>query len=69
MVKKLVSRLALVPAVVMAGAGSAHAALDAAVSTGITTAQTDLLALLSALTSAGIAVFVGRVIYRYFKLR
>ena len=45
------------------------AALDAAVETGITAAKTDLLALLAALTTAGIAVFVGKVVYRYFKLR
>lgn len=69
MSKKLGSRLALVPAFVAATGGVAHAALDVAVTTGITTAQTDLLALLAALTTAGIAVFVGRVIYRYFKLR
>lgn len=67
MSKKTALRLAAIPAFVSAGA--AHAALDAAVTTGITTAQTDLLALLAALTTAGIAVFVGRVIYRYFKLR
>lgn len=46
-----------------------HAALDAAVTTGIITAQIDLVALLSAMTAAGIVVFVARIIYRYFKLR
>lgn len=47
----------------------AHAALDEAVTTGITAAKTDLIAVYAALTTAGVAVFVGRVIYRLFKLR
>lgn len=47
----------------------AHAALPEGVTTAITTAQGDLVSLLTALTSAGLVVFVARVIYRYFKLR
>lgn len=47
----------------------AHAALSTDVTTAITTAQTDLVALLTALTAAGTVVFVARAIYRYFKLR
>lgn len=47
----------------------AHAALDEAVTTGITAAKTDLLAVYAALTAAGVAVFVARVIYRLFFLR
>lgn len=44
----------------------AHAALDAAVTTAITAAQTDLTALYGALTTAGAALFVLRIIYRRF---
>lgn len=47
----------------------AHAALDAAVGTGITAAKTDLVALYGLLTAAGIACFVAAVVYRKFKLR
>jgi hypothetical protein len=47
----------------------AHAALDAAISTGIASAQTDLLALFSALTLAGVAIWVGRIIYRKFTVK
>ena len=47
--------------------GSANAALDAAVTAAITTAQTDLLALFSALTAAGVAIWVGKLIYNRFK--
>jgi uncharacterized protein HemY len=44
----------------------AHAALDAAVTTAITAAETDLTALYGALTTAGAALFVLRIIYRKF---
>jgi hypothetical protein len=47
--------------------GSANAALDAAVTTAITTAQTDMLALFGALTAAGVAIWVGKLIYNKFK--
>lgn len=67
MSKKLVSRLALIPAFV--AAGSANAALDTEVTTAITTAQTDLIALYGALTAAGVVVWVARLIYRHFKVR
>lgn len=46
-----------------------HAALDAAVTTAITAAQTDLTSLYGALTTAGAALFVLRIIYkRFFKI-
>lgn len=67
---KMQKRLALVA--ISAGglvAGSAHAALDAAVTTAITGAQTDMTALYVALTTAGAALFVLRLIYRKFTLR
>lgn len=48
---------------------AAHAALDASVSTAITTAQTDLLALYAALTGAGVVIWVARLIYRHFRPR
>lgn len=47
--------------------GAANAALDTAVTTAITTAQTDLLSLFSALTAAGVAIWVGKLIYNKFK--
>jgi len=50
-------------------AGASHAALDAAVTTAVTTAQADLLALYSALTAAGVVIWVARMIYRHFKVR
>lgn len=68
MSKKLFSRV-LLPASLIVGAGSANAALDTAVTTAITTAQTDLLALYAALTAAGVVVWVGRLIYRHFRVR
>lgn len=46
-----------------------HAALDAAVTTAIDTAETDVLALLTALTAAGVAIWVGRIIYNKFRVR
>jgi hypothetical protein len=52
-----------------AAINSAFAALPTAVTEGITTAQTDLIALLAALTAAGIAVWVARVIYNKFRVR
>lgn len=48
---------------------AAHAALDAAVTTAITDGKTDLLALMTALTTAGCAVWVARLIYRHFRVR
>lgn len=49
--------------------GMANAALDSAVTAAITSAQTDLLALFSALTAAGVAIWVGRLIYRKFAVK
>ena len=50
-------------------AQQAHAALDSAVTTAITAAQTDLLALLAALTTAGVAIWVARLIYNKFRVK
>lgn len=47
----------------------AHAALDASITTAITGAQTDLTSLYTALTTAGAALFVLRLIYRKFTIR
>lgn len=53
----------------LAYVGGAHAALDEAITTAITTTKTDVLALLAALTVAGAAIWVGRIIYAYFRVR
>jgi hypothetical protein len=66
---KTVKAVLLGLGVSMASINSAFAALPEAVTTGITTAQTDLLALLAALTAAGIAVWVGKVIYNRFRVK
>lgn len=55
-------------ALALVGSG-ANAALATAVTDAITTTQTDVLALLAALTVAGAAIWVGRMIYSYFKVR
>jgi len=47
----------------------AFAAVDSAVTTAITAAQTDLLAVLAALTTAGAAIWVARLIYNKFRVR
>lgn len=47
----------------------AHAALDEAVTDGITAAQTDLVELYTTLMGAGIVIFVARVLYRKFFIR
>ncbi len=62
-------KLSLILAPVAVLASQAHAALPEAVTAGITTASGDLVALFGALTTAGIAVFVARVIYNKFKVR
>ncbi len=49
--------------------GQAHAALPTEVTTAITGAQTDMLALYTALTTAGAALFIAGLIYRRFKLK
>lgn len=70
MKKALMAKLALMGASAAALlAAPAHAALDVAVTTGITEAQTNLLAVYSALTTAGIAIWVGKVIYNKFRVR
>jgi hypothetical protein len=69
MKKQTALRLGAIPAVVMASVGSAHAALATEVTTAITSAQTDLLALMGALTTAGVAIWVGRLIYNKFRVR
>lgn len=58
--------------IAMIGAGftlPAAAELPTAVTTAITGAQTDLLALFAALTAAGVAIWVGRIIYNKFRVR
>lgn len=60
---------ALVGGAALAAAGSSMAALDTAITTAISTTQTDVLALLAALTTAGAAIWVGRIIYRYFTVK
>jgi len=49
--------------------GTVFAAVPTAVTDAITAAQTDLLAVMSALTVAGAAIWVGRLIYRRFTVK
>lgn len=69
MKKALMLRLAAVQAAALAASGAAHAALPTEVTTGITTAQTDIVAMLGALTAAGIAIWVVAVIYNKFRVK
>jgi len=69
MSKKLLGRLAFVPALVAAGMGAAQAAVPTVVTDGITTAQTDIATLLGSLTAAGIAIWVATVIYNRFRVK
>jgi len=69
MKKALMARLGIVQAAALAAAGSAHAELATVVTGGITTSQTDLVALFGALTAAGIAVWVARVVYNHFRVK
>ena len=57
MPKKIATRLALIPAFVMATAGAAHAELPAGVGTAITAAQTDMLAAIGLVIGAMVAVW------------
>jgi len=59
----------LVPVGALSVVGMANAALDTAVTAAITAAQTDLLALFAALTTAGAAIWVARLIYKRFSVR
>jgi hypothetical protein len=62
------NKIVLVGAAFSAGLmGAANAALSAGVTDAITTAQTDLLSLFGALTAAGVAIWVGKLIYNKFK--
>jgi hypothetical protein len=69
MKKALALKLAALSAAASLVTLPAHAALDAAVTTAITTAQTDLLALFSALTAAGVVIWVGKMIYSKFRVK
>jgi len=68
---KNITRVLLAPMALAAVAlsSSVQAAVPESVTAAITTAQTDLLSLLAALTAAGVAIWVGRVIYNKFKVR
>lgn len=57
MKKFTATRLAAIPAVVLASAGAAHAALPEGVSTAITAAQTDMLAAIGLVIGAMVAVW------------
>lgn len=59
---KFATRFAAVPAVVLASAGAAHAALPEGVSTAITTYQTD------ATTAIGLIMAAGVIIWGLMKL-
>lgn len=60
---------ALIGSALVVASQASHAALDTAVTTAISSAQTDLLSLMTALTTAGAAIWVGRLIYNKFKVR
>jgi hypothetical protein len=66
---KNVLKLGALSAVALASVQSAMAALPAGVTTGITTAQADLIEMYGALTAAGIAIFVVAVVYRHFRVK
>lgn len=66
--KKIFS-LAALAAPMLAVVGPAHAELPAAVTTAVTTAQTDMVALYTALTGAGVVIWVGRLIYNRFRVK
>lgn len=57
MKKTLFRRLAVVQAAALAAAGSAHAALPEAVSTAITTYQTDAVAAIGLVMAAGVTIW------------
>lgn len=57
MSKKIATRLALIPAFVMATAGAAHAELPAAVETAITAAKGDMLSAIGLVIGAMVAVW------------
>jgi len=65
--RQLLSALG-VPAALLAFV-PAHAALPDGVASAITTAQTDILALLAALIGAGVAIWVVRLIARRFSVK
>lgn len=62
-------KLALLAPVALLVSQAANAALSTEVTTAITTAQGDLIALFGALTTAGVAIWVARLIYRKFAVR
>lgn len=55
MSKKIAARLALIPAVVLATSGAAHAALPTEVSTAIANAGTDMVTAITAIIVAFVA--------------
>jgi len=57
MSKKIASRLALIPAFVLASATSAHAALPPAVATAITGYQTDATEAIGLIMGAGVIIW------------
>lgn len=65
----VMARVAGVAAASALAASQAQAALSTDITTAITTTQTDVLALLGALTVAGAAIWVGRMIYNYFRVK
>lgn len=66
---KLVKVGAGIGAATLLATQQAHAALAEGVTDGITAAQTDLVALYTALTAAGVVIFVARIVYRKFTVR
>ena len=57
MKKIIATRLAVIPAFVLASAGAAHAALPSGVDTAITAAQTDMLTAIGLVIGAMVAVW------------
>lgn len=57
MKKIIATRLAAIPAFVLASAGAAHAALPTGVDAAITSAQTDMLAAIGLVIGAMVAVW------------
>jgi len=62
-------KLAALAAGALLLAQQAYAAVPEAVTDGIDTATTDMTTVYTALTSAGVVIWVGRLIYNRFRVR
>lgn len=61
--------IVLAAAVAALSTGAAMAEVPAEVTAAIASAKTDLLSLLAGLTAAGVAIWVGSVLYNRFRVK